>query len=98
MASFYADGHFVSNFSGQLKLTLGALSSRSAVSVLVGALFKNVCLFLIRGVCFYTFQYFTDNRTVKYWRIINREMNSLRVEDLNQKLLYLVGFRCHPKW
>jgi uncharacterized integral membrane protein len=31
-------------------LTLGALSSRSALSVLVGALFKKFSLFLIRGV------------------------------------------------
>jgi hypothetical protein len=37
------------------KQTLGALSSRSALSVLVGALFKKFGLFLNRGVSCYSF-------------------------------------------
>jgi hypothetical protein len=53
---------------------LGALSSRSVLSVLVGALFKMVGLFLIRGVYVYSvgnwFQLVTGyrfNRTGDFW-------------------------------
>jgi hypothetical protein len=51
VARSYADAHFVSKLLGQLNLTLGALSSRSVLSLLVGALFKNFELILNRGVC-----------------------------------------------
>jgi hypothetical protein len=50
MARSYADAPIRQQFLGQLNLTLGALSSRSALSVLVGGLFKKFGLFLIRDV------------------------------------------------
>jgi lysophospholipid acyltransferase (LPLAT)-like uncharacterized protein len=50
MATSYADAPLRQQLLGQLNLTLGALSSRSAPSALVGALFKKFGLFVIRGV------------------------------------------------
>jgi len=48
-------------------LTLGALSSRSALSVLVGALFKKFCLFLnTPRVCLYINEYYVMRHTIRW--------------------------------